>query len=234
MCPTNGTSSVGSFSSGADIVDSIVRAVTHDLLRWEVHELFCVELVAQRRHAGHGTARSSHTVWTARNVPCWLAKADRGSVTRAVGDARRCLEMIRSWPGAADHDNCEHLIRSVAGLVSNLLAAGSELRVLATSPERLHARGERVVPVAPLPAAGEAVVLLVDGAAALRPSFVAEGENRNAVTRICEHLGGLPLALELAAARTVAMTPPEIGPISIEHRSPVESIVLDSSPNPLG
>jgi predicted ATPase/class 3 adenylate cyclase len=141
--------------------------------------------------------------------PSMLATLGRSAV--AVSDARQdLLEMIRSWRALLILDNCEHLLRSVAELVIDLLAAAPELTVLATSREPLHVPGERVVPVAPLPIADDAVVLFVDRASSLRPSFVAEGDNREAVLRICQHLDGMPLAIELAAARTVAMTPAEI------------------------
>ena len=93
------------------------------------------------------------------------------------------LEMVRSSRALLIMDNCEHLLRSVAELVGDVLAAGPELTVLATSREPLHSPGEQVVPVAPLPVADEAAVLFVDQAVALRPSFVADGENREAVLR---------------------------------------------------
>ena len=137
--------------------------------------------------------------------------ATLGRVGTAVSNPRQeLLDMVRSWRALLIMDNCEHLLRSVAELTSDLMAAGLELTVLATSREPLHVPGERVVPVAPLPVADEAVELFVDRAAALRPSFVAGGENHEAVLRICQHLDGMPLAIELAAARTVAMTPAEI------------------------
>jgi predicted ATPase len=137
--------------------------------------------------------------------------ATLGRTSASLTDARQELvEMIRSWRALLILDNCEHLPRSLAELVVDLLAAGPELTVLATSREPLHVPGERVVPVDPLPIAEDAVVLFVDRASSLRPSFVTEGDNHEAVLRICEHLDGMPLAIELAAARTVAMTPAEI------------------------
>ena len=137
--------------------------------------------------------------------------ATLGRSGAAISDTRQeLLEMVRSWRALLIVDNCEHLIRPVTALASDLLAAGPDLTVLATSREPLHVPGERVVPVAPLPVADEAVMLFIDRAVALRPSFAAEGENREAVLRICHHLDGVPLAIELAAARTVAMTPAEI------------------------
>jgi predicted ATPase len=137
--------------------------------------------------------------------------ATLGRSGASATDARQeLMDMIRTWRALLIMDNCEHLLRPVAELVNDVLAAGSEVRLLATSREPLHLPGERIMPVAPLPVANEAVALFMDRAEAVRPVFVAEGENREAVIRICQHLDGLPLAIELAAARTLAMTPVEI------------------------
>ena len=132
------------------------------------------------------------------------------SILSVIDPRHELLEMTRSWRALLIMDNCEHLVRPVAELVRDLLAAGPELTVLATGREPLHLPGERVLPVAPLAVADEAVVLFVDRAVALRPSFVTEGQSHEAVLRICQRLDGVPLAIELAAARTVAMTPAEI------------------------
>jgi predicted ATPase len=141
--------------------------------------------------------------------PSMLATLGRSGAS--MTDARQeLLEMVRSWRALLILDNCEHLLRAVAGLVGDVLAAGPELTVLATSREPLHLPGEQVTVVDPLPEADDAVTLFLDRAASARRSFVAEGENHEAVLRICQHLDGMPLAIELAAARTVAMTPAEI------------------------
>jgi class 3 adenylate cyclase len=137
--------------------------------------------------------------------------ATLGRSGSAISDTRQeLLEMIRSWQALLIMDNCEHLLRSVSGLVNDLLAAGAELRVLTTSREPLHLPGERVVAVAPLAVADEAVMLFMDRADAVRRSSVADHENQEVIVQICQHLDGVPLAIELAAARTVAMTPAEI------------------------
>jgi predicted ATPase len=137
--------------------------------------------------------------------------ATMGRSGASVTDARQeLLALIRTWRALLIMDNCEHLLRPVAELVNDILAVGPDVRLLATSREPLHLPGERTMPVAPLPVANEAVALFMDRAAAVRPLFVAEGENHEAVIRICQHLDGLPLAIELAAARTLAMTPVEI------------------------
>jgi DNA-binding SARP family transcriptional activator len=110
-------------------------------------------------------------------------------------------------------DNFEH-VASAANQMVELLADSSQLKVLATSRESLHVRGERVFPVAPLrlPESGinlaperliqyDAVRLLVERAVAVRPDFAVTNDNARAVAEICLRLDGLPLAIELAASR---------------------------------
>lgn len=110
-------------------------------------------------------------------------------------------------------DNCEHVLRSVSDLVTQLLGAVENLWVLATSHEPLGIPGERIYPLGPLalPESGrggraavddsEAVRLLVDRARGFAPDFAITDENRPAVARLCERLDGMPLAIELAASR---------------------------------
>ncbi|GIH24562.1 SARP family transcriptional regulator [Acrocarpospora phusangensis] len=93
-------------------------------------------------------------------------------------------------------DNCEHLVDAVAVLAERLLRRCPLLRVLATSREPLGITGENLWPVRPL-ASAPAVRLFADRAAAVRPGFVVD----DAVRRVCGGLDGLPLAIELAAAR---------------------------------
>jgi predicted ATPase/DNA-binding SARP family transcriptional activator len=118
-------------------------------------------------------------------------------------------------------DNCEHVIDDAARLVHRLLVACPGLRVLATSREALAITGEVVSPVPPLslPPAGTtaldaldypAVRLFADRAAAVRPDFQVDSSNSEVVTRICAALDGLPLAIELAAARLRALTAGEV------------------------
>src|SRR5262245_44422369 len=118
-------------------------------------------------------------------------------------------------------DNCEHLIEPSARLAEQLLALGSDLRILATSREPLGIVGESLFPVAPLalPPAGAgadeavtypAVRLLLDRAAAVRPDFSLTAESASAVVDVCRRLDGLPLAIELAAARLRSLSIKEI------------------------
>jgi predicted ATPase/DNA-binding SARP family transcriptional activator len=118
-------------------------------------------------------------------------------------------------------DNCEHVIDACARLVDRLLRACPELRVLATSRERLRMDGEVAwrVPSLSLPEAtgdravlerSEAVRLFIQRAADAAPGFSLDAENASAVAEICRRLDGMPLALELAAARAVALSPAQI------------------------
>ena len=112
-------------------------------------------------------------------------------------------------------DNCEHLIAGSARLADRLLSTCANLKILATSREALHLRGEHIypVPTLALPLANlkqqsieqltqsEAVRLFLERALAVKPDFQVTNENASAVAEICFRLDGLPLAIELAAAR---------------------------------
>ncbi len=105
-------------------------------------------------------------------------------------------------------DNCEHVVHAAATLAETLLAHCPGLTVLATSREPLGVPGEAVRPVEPLPPA-PAHRLFADRAAAARPGF-RPSEDAEAVAEICRRLDGLPLAIELAAARLRSLTPRQI------------------------
>jgi predicted ATPase/DNA-binding CsgD family transcriptional regulator len=121
-------------------------------------------------------------------------------------------------------DNCEHLVDGVAVLANTLLSSCQQLRILATSRERLGIHGEAVLPVPPLsvPDPGrrpsspqkltryESVTLFVERAAAMAPGFSVTEDNQDAVSEICRRLNGLPLAIELAAARLRALSAQDI------------------------
>ena len=106
-------------------------------------------------------------------------------------------------------DNCEHLVGAAADLADRVLARCPGMRVLATSREPLNIAGEALWPVGPL-AESSAERLFAERAAAVSPGFRLTAENSLAVSRICAALDGMPLAIELAAARVRAMTPAQI------------------------
>lgn len=97
-------------------------------------------------------------------------------------------------------DECERFVREAAAIVSTLVAACPGVRVLATSREVLHISGEARVALAPLDPAA-APELFLERARTARPGFEPSPEHEEVVAEICEHLDGLPLAIELAAAR---------------------------------
>jgi non-specific serine/threonine protein kinase len=118
-------------------------------------------------------------------------------------------------------DNCEHLTEAAATVVARLLAACPRLVVLATSRERLNLDGEVVWRLSPLAlpqtadtfavaSAAEAVRLFVDRARNFSPGFDIKPDNLPAVVAICRRLEGMPLAIELAAARASTLSPAEI------------------------
>ncbi len=118
-------------------------------------------------------------------------------------------------------DNCEHLIDAVAHLVAALLSRCAGLRVLATSREPLAVDGEALVPLGPLSLPGPddgveqarraaSVRLFTERAAAVRPDFDVDETTLPAVRRVVRSLDGMPLALELAAARLRTLSLPEL------------------------
>jgi len=127
-----------------------------------------------------------------------------------IGDKRMLLVL----------DNCEHLIEGIAQLVSELLVACSGLKILITSREALRIRGEWIysVPILKVPkdilavnmdtvSRYPAVTLFAERARAVRSDFALSPENLQAVSSICTQLDGLPLAIELIAARIRLMSP---------------------------
>ena len=112
-------------------------------------------------------------------------------------------------------DNCEHLLPAAAAAIGQLVARSETPRILATSREQLQVAGEAMVPVSPLALEGgvtsDAVALFVERAATARPGFgVYDERTAAAVVDICETLDGLPLGIELAAARMAAMSAMEV------------------------
>jgi predicted ATPase/DNA-binding SARP family transcriptional activator len=105
-------------------------------------------------------------------------------------------------------DNCEQVVADVAALVRTVLADCPDLAILATSREPLGLTGETLLPLSPL--GDDAVRLFAERAAAVRPGFAVTGENRDTVAAICAALDGLPLAVELAAARLRQFTVEEL------------------------
>jgi predicted ATPase/DNA-binding SARP family transcriptional activator len=180
---------------------------------------------------GVGKTRLAQEVAGGHDQVWWVDLAplrDPGAVPYAVADAvgvdltltpgTLLPEALGRWAGRARGllvvDNCEHLLGAVAQLVETLLGASAGLVVLATSRERLAAGGEQVLVVPPLavPAPGAeavddpAVWLFLDRARAAGPEVAAGRRLLRRVGDICRALDGLPLAIELAAARIGTLT----------------------------
>jgi len=118
-------------------------------------------------------------------------------------------------------DNCEHLLEGAAALAGALARSCEQLAILATSREGLGIEGEHLLPVPPLGVpevdaslvaitAAESVQLFTERAGAARPGFQVTEQNAAAVAAVVRRLDGIALAVELAAARVGAMTPPEL------------------------
>ena len=107
-------------------------------------------------------------------------------------------------------DNCEHVLESVRRLINVLLARCPLVKVIATSREPLGAAGEHVHPVNVLNPDADGVALFLERAAAADSSIVINDLEHDAITEICRRLDGLPLAIELAAARVRSMAPIEL------------------------
>jgi predicted ATPase len=107
-------------------------------------------------------------------------------------------------------DNCEHLLDATASLVTELLGACPALRFLTTSREPIGVSGEVTFLAPSLSLADEAIELFADRARRVRPDFSVTDDNAATVTEICRRLDGMPLAIELAAARVRALSLDEI------------------------
>ncbi|MFE7182402.1 AfsR/SARP family transcriptional regulator [Streptomyces erythrochromogenes] len=198
-------------------------------------DLARLRLVTLTGPGGSGKTRLAEHAAAAHPEPGWLVELARldhpaavpGAVLSALGLRENSL-VAREAPAptaAADPttrliehcahrslllvlDNCEHVVEAAAELAERLLTHCPGLRVLATSREPLGVPGETVRPVEPLPP-DPAHRLFADRGAAARAGFTVD-EDPAAVAEICARLDGLPLAIELAAARLRLLTPRQI------------------------
>jgi predicted ATPase/class 3 adenylate cyclase len=141
---------------------------------------------------------------------------------------RSIVEFLRPSHRLLVLDNCEHLLDASGRLAAAILAECHQVRVLTTSREALAVAGEQAWPLrslhVPEPgggletvAASASVRLFCERAASARPGFALSSTNVAAITEICRRLDGIPLAIELAAARVTAMTPAEIAALLDER-----------------
>jgi predicted ATPase/class 3 adenylate cyclase/DNA-binding CsgD family transcriptional regulator len=136
----------------------------------------------------------------ALGLPDQPGRSTMGTLVKVIGN-RQTLMVL---------DNCEHLLDATASLAAELLAACPGLQVLATSREPTGVPGEVTFQVPSLSLADEAIELFIDRARRVRPDFTAADDNAATVTEICKRLDGMPLAIELAAARVRALSLAEI------------------------
>src|SRR5690348_7597723 len=143
-----------------------------------------------------------------------IGHAGAGQIAATADPVQRLVAALVQRRDLLILDNCEHVVAAAAALADEVLAGCPGVRVLVTSREPLRITGEALWPVPPLPVppapgdggssqiAGYAAVrLLADRAAAVRPDFQVDGATAGDVARICRALDGMPLAIELAAAR---------------------------------
>jgi predicted ATPase/DNA-binding XRE family transcriptional regulator len=153
-------------------------------------------------------------------VPTAIAEALGYVEAKAIYTAKQLMESIGDRQMLILLANCEHLIESVSTLASEFLSACPRLKILATSRELLRVPGEWVFVVRPLDAPKvtsavslqtafnyPALTLFAERARAVSSDFVLTAENLSAVASICARLDGLPLAIELIAARVRFMSP---------------------------
>jgi predicted ATPase len=136
--------------------------------------------------------------------------------------AERVIDYLRGKEVLVVLDNCEHLVEACAQVAERVLRSAPRTRFLVTSRERLGVAGEALLTVPPLGVPGsrelalgqiagsEAVQLFVDRATDVQRAFVLDDSNAPAVAHICRRLDGIPLAIELAAARVRILTPLQI------------------------
>ena len=118
---------------------------------------------------------------------------------RNIPMQRALLEWLKTRDLLLVMDNCEHVLEGVRALTVSILRQCPGVRVLATSRERLNVRGEHVLAVPPLPLEHDAPHLFTVRARAVAPDICVDDGDR--LSRVCRRLDGLPLAIELAAAR---------------------------------
>jgi predicted ATPase/DNA-binding SARP family transcriptional activator len=167
-------------------------------------------------------AAAQSEVWLVRLADIRSVEAVAPAIAAAIGltyvagDPMLAIQRaLADRTGLLVLDNCEHLSDAVAQIAVSLLTACRQLRLLTTSRSSLNVEAEYVLALPPLPitadgADGPAVDLLLDRVASNRPDWRATANDRQAAREICFALDGLPLAIELAAARERALGLEEI------------------------
>jgi predicted ATPase len=227
--PTNLPAQLSAFVGRDDELDTVAKALAES----RVVTLTGVGGVGKTRLAVQVAA----DVLPAYGDGAWLVELGGVADAEAVEEAVAATLMIQQQPGKSLResllsflrmkqllvllDNCEHLLEPAGDFVDRALRAAPRLTVLATSREALGVAGERVLGVRSLPlpadhddpvavATADAVRLFVERGQSARADFALTQGNRNTVAHLCRRLDGIPLAIELAAARVRSMAPAEI------------------------
>jgi len=222
--PTNLQTELTSFIGRIDALDSVCALLdAHRLVTLTgpggAGKTRLAMEAARRRLAQHPDG-----VWVVELAPLTDPHSVASIITTTIGlregaevgggnDSRpvtaRLVEFLRERQVLLLLDNCEHLVAEAAALAEQLLVSSPGLHVLATSREGLAVPGERLWPVPPLPLE-DAVALFVDRARGVLPAFTPTTHEASVIADICRRLDGLPLAVELAAARVSAFSLTEI------------------------
>ena len=172
-----------------------------------------------------------HGIWfvelAALTDPELIPRAILSTIGISEQAGSRSIELLKEYLHEKNSliilDNCEHLIEASARVTESLLNAAPDLKILASSREALGVKGElaypvpslslpdlRNLPIAEQLSQYEAVRLFIDRAALLSPHFVVDRDNAPFIAQICHRLDGIPLAIELAAARVKVLTVEQI------------------------
>ena len=216
--PTNIASPATSFVGRGEELDAVDRAVT----RHRVVTLIGPGGVGKTRvaleFARRASPRFTGGVWLVDLAPVTSPELVPNALATVLGISQQPGEDLvgttanalrNRWASLVILDNCEHLVKACAAVVSRVVAAGGPARVLATSRECLGVAGECMIPVTPLPEAA-AVELFIDRAELVAAQAAVSESDARAVARICRRLDHLPLAIELAAAQTRVVAPGDL------------------------
>ena len=231
--PTYATSFVGRESEVEQLLEALRqgRAVTLVGPAGAGKTRLAAEVVARLRHAlgprlwwvdlaSVASARAVAAVATALGVREVPGRTPADLVVSHIGEDQALLAL----------DNCEHVLEEVAGLAAHVLQDTARARLLCTSREALRIAGELVWPLGGLPLPGDtptdadelaqspAARLFAERAAAALPGFRIEDEDATTIAEIVERLDGLPLAIELAAARLRSLSAADLARGLREHR----------------